>query len=58
MRNPFLLLAVAALYLCGCNGYESANPLDVKFGDPYVLLASDGHYYMYGPKQYLQYSLP
>ena len=48
MRNPFLLLAVAALYLCGCNGYESANPLDVKFGDPYVLLASDGHYYMYG----------
>lgn len=25
-----------------------ANPLDVEFGDPYVLLASDGKYYMYG----------
>lgn len=24
------------------------NPLNVKFGDPYVLLASDGRYYMYG----------
>lgn len=24
------------------------NPLPVKFGDPYVLLASDGMYYMYG----------
>lgn len=24
------------------------NPLPVKFGDPYVLLASDGRYYMYG----------
>ncbi|MDD4659573.1 MAG: glycoside hydrolase family 43 protein [Massilibacteroides sp.] len=25
-----------------------ANPLEVEFGDPYVLLASDGKYYMYG----------
>lgn len=24
------------------------NPLPVQFGDPYVLLASDGRYYMYG----------
>jgi GH43 family beta-xylosidase len=24
------------------------NPIDVKFGDPFVLLASDGKYYMYG----------
>jgi beta-xylosidase len=24
------------------------NPLQVQFGDPYVLLASDGMYYMYG----------
>ncbi|WP_255491024.1 glycoside hydrolase family 43 protein [Dysgonomonas sp. 520] len=24
------------------------NPLSVRFGDPYVLLASDGKYYMYG----------
>lgn len=25
-----------------------SNPLDVEFGDPYVLLASDGKSYMYG----------
>ncbi len=25
-----------------------SNPLDVEFGDPYVLKASDGTYYMYG----------
>ena len=25
-----------------------SNPLSVQFGDPYVLLASDGRYYMYG----------
>lgn len=24
------------------------NPLPIEFGDPYVLLASDGRYYMYG----------
>lgn len=24
------------------------NPLTVEFGDPYILLASDGRYYMYG----------
>lgn len=24
------------------------NPLDVKFGDPYILRSSDGMYYMYG----------
>ena len=28
--------------------YDSNNPLPVKFGDHYVLLASDGRYYMYG----------
>ena len=41
----------------GCTGKKSAveepeltysNPLSVQFGDPYVLLASDGRYYMYG----------
>ncbi len=25
-----------------------SNPLSVQFGDPYILLASDGRYYMYG----------
>lgn len=27
---------------------EITNPLPVKFGDPYILHASDGKYYMYG----------
>ena len=27
---------------------EVANPIPVKFGDPFVLAASDGKYYMYG----------
>ena len=43
-----LVLAVAMISSCADNGSSSANPLDVKFGDPYVLLASDGTYYMYG----------
>lgn len=32
---------------CGKEAHIS-NPLDIKMGDPYVLLASDGFYYMYG----------
>ncbi|MEN8157464.1 MAG: glycoside hydrolase family 43 protein [Bacteroidota bacterium] len=28
--------------------FSPQNPLPVAFGDPYVLLASDGRYYMYG----------
>ncbi len=48
MKNILLLLALQALLLCGCKETGSHNPLDVKFGDPYVILASDGHYYMYG----------
>ncbi len=42
----FALLAMAA---CKCTEpITYQNPLDVKFGDPYVMLASDGRYYMYG----------
>ncbi|MCX4334816.1 MAG: glycoside hydrolase family 43 protein [Bacteroidales bacterium] len=33
---------------CSPNKGLHPSPIDVKFGDPYVLLASDGHYYMYG----------
>lgn len=51
-RTIFLLLF---LFLVACRGtqdqggsYTSHNPLPVEFGDPYVLLASDGTYYMYG----------
>lgn len=30
------------------HGSSLSNQIDVKLGDPYVLLASDGKYYMYG----------
>ena len=43
-----MILTVAAMASCAPKGTAYTNPLDVKFGDPYVLLASDGHYYMYG----------
>lgn len=36
------------LWACGGEAKRYTNPLDVKFGDPYILLASDGRYYMYG----------
>ena len=43
----FLLLLLS--FSCHRGGeQDSNNPLPVKFGDPYVLLASDGRYYMYG----------
>ena len=52
-----LCLGVLMCLNAGCTGKKSAveepeltysNPLSVQFGDPYVLLASDGRYYMYG----------
>ena len=42
---------VIGILLSACkSGQETVfrNPLDIALGDPYVLLASDGHYYMYG----------
>jgi Glycosyl hydrolases family 43. len=42
------ILCVALCVLFSSVAYASNNPLPVKFGDPYVLLASDGRYYMYG----------
>lgn len=33
---------------CGDRTVSISNPLDIDFGDPYVLLADDGKYYMYG----------
>ena len=44
MKSLFLLLS---LLLAGCGGSYN-NPLDVAFGDPFVLAASDGRFYMYG----------
>ena len=56
--NYVLAGVVAALSVIasGCGGKsvdkyvvsEVANPIPVKFGDPFVLAASDGKYYMYG----------
>ncbi len=50
MRKLLLLFAVVAMAACKSTEQKITyqNPLDVKFGDPYVLLASDGRYYMYG----------
>ncbi len=49
-KHCYLLLLSAVLSLPGCrSGAETySNPLDVAFGDPFVLAASDGRYYMYG----------
>lgn len=40
------LMAILCIPVYGQGKYT--NPLPVKFGDPYVLLASDSRYYMYG----------
>lgn len=53
--KPQLGLLLFLLALVSCTGMKQKkeafipqNPLPVEFGDPYVLLASDGRYYMYG----------
>lgn len=50
MRYFSILFLFFVFLACRDSRKEVAyqNPLDVKLGDPYVLLASDGHYYMYG----------
>ena len=57
MRNKILIqiVCVAAFTLGSCHTQEKTqrtatvtNPLPVKFGDPFILHASDGRYYMYG----------
>lgn len=52
---PRLIILFFLTLLCSCssnmkpnNYFRSQNPLPVKFGDPFILSASDGHYYMYG----------
>ena len=44
------LALFVALLVCACNSNPVVlnNPLDIKMGDPFVLLSSDGFYYMYG----------
>ena len=58
MKSKTLLIAALgciALTLSGCRPAEKGrvestvtNPIPLKFGDPYLLHASDGRYYMYG----------
>lgn len=52
---PKLSCLLLLITLVSCTGTKQKNevfipqnPLPVEFGDPYVLLASDGRYYMYG----------
>lgn len=53
---PYMLAATLVLLLSACHNKpseapaepESLNPLPILFGDPFVLAASDGNYYMYG----------
>lgn len=44
---PFIFMACFAI-ADECSQQLASNPLPVALGDPYVLLASDGNYYMYG----------
>ena len=47
----FLLAASAAVLFVSCSGKRMTNwqnPLPVAFGDPFILKASDGKFYMYG----------
>lgn len=54
--NSFILIAVSLFFVtCGnkqgtnsTTVIEYSNPLSVKYGDPFILRASDGKYYMYG----------
>ena len=44
----FLLLGLIACSRPEKDALKISNPLSVKFGDPYILKASDGKYYMVG----------
>ncbi len=52
MRSTLFFLALVVLLTscrtAGGDGFTPSNPLPVKFGDPFILLASDGRYYMCG----------
>lgn len=47
----FLTVLFSTLLLTSCNNKTAktfSNPIPVKFGDPFILYASDGKFYMYG----------
>jgi beta-xylosidase len=49
MRKIFIFLLSAFCYLPGnVVAQDAGNPLNVQFGDPYILRTTGGRYYMYG----------
>ena len=52
MKMKNVMILVAALWLGACASQPKAlvveNPLPIALGDPYILRASDGNFYMYG----------
>ena len=52
MKHTFFTLTLFLLALlstsCGNKKVAYQNPLPMAFGDPFLLKASDGKYYMYG----------
>ena len=47
----FLIALFSAILFISCNNKAVktfTNPIPVKFGDPFILYASDGKFYMYG----------
>ncbi len=46
-----ILLAIACFFITLLNAQHTgtySNPLNVQFGDPYILRTTTGKYYMYG----------
>jgi beta-xylosidase len=50
MKISYVISLLFILFACGNDVQKSsgANPLPVELGDPYILKASDGNYYMVG----------
>ena len=52
LRSTVFMMILIALAACTPGSkrvaWDSPNPLDVKLGDPFILHAADGRYYMYG----------
>lgn len=54
-KNWIVIFISLLITVCACGKKEKTivytNPLNVKFGDPFILYASDGRYYMYGTSE-------
>jgi beta-xylosidase len=53
MKNVVKITLLAGLLsgFSSCNTVKGVNASDVPFGDPFILQASDGKYYMYGTSE-------